>query len=518
MDTDPDKVIGNEEWRAKITRQLHWANVFVSIMTANYLAPAPNGTGCQWELGVYRDLALSGDDQPHSIITLRLCDDFVSEPVLGTDPWNYLKSQEIIDYERCGKAWDQGPGKPAWDELISYVADVIIQFCRKRPAQSGPIVLQSAPMVGTPVTWKTQEKLDPKTVCHTRWLVDGKPVLDDSAVYTPTPADAGMELSVEATFECVGSHTVTRRTAPAVVRPGVIGIAGVRLTGGHSPGCSLHVTVEGVKPTHVALAYQWERDGVPIEHAGGSTYVVEEADRGRTLRVRVMASASGYGETAVTSEAVSVLDPPRDAAVDRTVGQRAIVEDATRGWPKPLFRRAPSAGQRATRQGPSVSEPWIDVVAILASAMTYYWWIHAMSSVRTNLWWLIACVLFGTAAIACWLLAYVFLDGTNPFASRHMSWWPMTLAGGAGLASGLFAVLYGGMPYKVSWLDPARFAPWGQFTFGRSPIIAWVCFVICLCSLLYAFILVWVAIYRTAARRKREPDILHLLIERTKRL
>jgi hypothetical protein len=58
-------------------------------------------------------------------------------------------------------------------------------------------------------------------------------------------------------------------------------------------------------PSNVSLAYQWLRDGSPIDGATGSTYAPAVADLGYPLRVRVTASAAGYTSAVATSTPTS---------------------------------------------------------------------------------------------------------------------------------------------------------------------------------------------------------------------
>jgi len=59
-----------------------------------------------------------------------------------------------------------------------------------------------------------------------------------------------------------------------------------------------------------SFAYQWNRDGVPIEGATGERYVVTVEDAGAELTVTVTASAEGYADgTATTAgKSVALLD------------------------------------------------------------------------------------------------------------------------------------------------------------------------------------------------------------------
>jgi 5'-nucleotidase len=56
----------------------------------------------------------------------------------------------------------------------------------------------------------------------------------------------------------------------------------------------------------VELAYQWNRDGVPIEGATGDRYRPVAADAGAEITVTVTASKEGFADGAATSEAVTV--------------------------------------------------------------------------------------------------------------------------------------------------------------------------------------------------------------------
>jgi len=331
--------------------------------------------------------------------------------------------------------------------------------------------------------------MDPKANCHAQWLLGGKPVQDAANAYVPTPADAGMELSVEARFDCVGSHTVTRRAAPAIVLPGTIEIPRVRLTGGRTPGLSLKATAEDVKPANVKMAYQWERGGVSIEGARDSTYLIQDGDRGLPLRAVVLATAVGFVPVAVTSSEVEILDKPRNIVEKKAEGvtrESGVIPGKTLG----PYTQYPAAG----------------MLGIITYALAIYWWIYSMSAVRGNLWWLIGCVLVGVAAVFLLGVTYGCLEVINPFARLPIKWRTIMVASVAGLASGVLAVVFGGMPQGVSWLDSSRFLPWTDIT-HLGTLLAWVFFVIFLCALLYSFILIWVAIFRTAKRRKRERRV-----------
>ena len=55
-----------------------------------------------------------------------------------------------------------------------------------------------------------------------------------------------------------------------------------------------------------ALAYQWNREGAPIEGATAASYTLVAADAGAAITVTVTASAEGYSDGTATSAAVEV--------------------------------------------------------------------------------------------------------------------------------------------------------------------------------------------------------------------
>jgi hypothetical protein len=60
------------------------------------------------------------------------------------------------------------------------------------------------------------------------------------------------------------------------------------------------------KPTKVALAYQWKRDGKVISGAKSSTYKLKKADKKHKISVSITGSKSGYVSVTKTSAAKKV--------------------------------------------------------------------------------------------------------------------------------------------------------------------------------------------------------------------
>ena len=146
-----------------------------------------------------------------------------------------------------------------------------------------------------------------------QWLRAGEPIEGATAPsYTVTVADLGQSIAVTVTGTKAGYVTqaktsqVTGPVTPALLTatptPTISGTAQV--------GQVLTADAGTWEPVPVTLAYQWLRDGTPIEGATDATYALVAADADRRVSVRVTGSASGYADSTVTSE--SVLVAPGD--------------------------------------------------------------------------------------------------------------------------------------------------------------------------------------------------------------
>ncbi|KQR91674.1 MAG: S8 family serine peptidase [Microbacterium ginsengisoli] len=78
------------------------------------------------------------------------------------------------------------------------------------------------------------------------------------------------------------------------------------VTGTPKVGSTLTATGGTWNPADVTLAYQWLRDGSPIDGATGTTYKVTKADAGTTLSVRVTATAAS-SPNAGTADSAGVV-------------------------------------------------------------------------------------------------------------------------------------------------------------------------------------------------------------------
>jgi 5'-nucleotidase len=138
--------------------------------------------------------------------------------------------------------------------------------------------------------------------------------LDESGkatVVVTLPATAAGSLVLTVAVPAAGTSidvpiAVTQQAITNVTPPVISGQARVGRTLTASDG-----TWSVLSPT---LAYQWNRDGVPIPDATGKTYVVTGADAGADLTVTVTASKDGFGEGTATSVAKSIPKADSDTS------------------------------------------------------------------------------------------------------------------------------------------------------------------------------------------------------------
>jgi hypothetical protein len=140
------------------------------------------------------------------------------------------------------------------------------------------------------------------------WLRNGTAIPGATgATYVTAAADIGTSVSCRVTATNAAGSAVADSNA-VVVAVGAFTSVGAPVIGGTvKVGQRVTATPGTWTPTPSAYAYQWLRSGAPIAGATTNAYVLQPADRGRALSVRVTASGNGATTAARTSAARTVL-------------------------------------------------------------------------------------------------------------------------------------------------------------------------------------------------------------------
>ena len=147
-----------------------------------------------------------------------------------------------------------------------------------------------------------------------RWLANDSGISGaTNATYTLVAADEGQVIKVRASFTddagnnetltSAGTAAVSAANTPATGAPTIIGTAQV--------GEALTVDTSGIADaeglTNVLFTYQWRADDADINGAIGSTYTMEEADEGKTIKVKVSFTDDADNEETLTSMATTAV-------------------------------------------------------------------------------------------------------------------------------------------------------------------------------------------------------------------
>ena len=137
-----------------------------------------------------------------------------------------------------------------------------------------------------------------------QWYLDGVAIGGATgATYTAVPADVGGVITVVAsytddqgTFESVSSGATAAVTNVNYAPTGSVTISGTPTEDQTLTASNTLADADGMGP----VSYQWQRDGVDIGGATGSTYILGDADVGTTITV-----VAGYTDGDGTNESVS---------------------------------------------------------------------------------------------------------------------------------------------------------------------------------------------------------------------
>lgn len=161
-------------------------------------------------------------------------------------------------------------------------------------------------LTANPGTWN----VDGLTFAY-QWLRDGNAIPSaTSSDYRAVAADRGTSLSVLVTATKVGSTSGSATSSAVLIGAGDPPVSQVKplVTGTPEVGETLTVSNGTWDLDELTFAYQWLRDGEPIEGATAATYVVTEGDRGAELTARVTATKAGHEDGSALASGLTVPD------------------------------------------------------------------------------------------------------------------------------------------------------------------------------------------------------------------
>lgn len=126
--------------------------------------------------------------------------------------------------------------------------------------------------------------------------------------YKLTAADKGKTVKVKVTGSKPGYPTLSKVSLPTTpIAAGKMVTATPKVTGTTRVGSKLAVTAGAWRPASVTLTYRWYRDNSAIKGAIMRTYVLTAADRGKTIRVKVTGTKTGYTTVARVSKPTATI-------------------------------------------------------------------------------------------------------------------------------------------------------------------------------------------------------------------
>ncbi len=136
-----------------------------------------------------------------------------------------------------------------------------------------------------------------------QWYRNGSAISGATTTsYTLQPEDAGAVVSFAATGSKPAMTSVTRRAATAAVaKADLTATPNPTISGTAKAGATLTAVPGSWAPAPVSFGYQWLRDGKSISGATAATYLLQSADIGTAISVKVTGTKAGYNSVSRTS-------------------------------------------------------------------------------------------------------------------------------------------------------------------------------------------------------------------------
>ena len=270
----------------------------------------------------------------------------VSGAASGSEDTGAAEGWSIAD---GSAAYSSQSDAPEWaSDAFSYRIEVRGSLINS-PATGLPTI-SGTPEVGQTIAADTSDIDDADGLTNVsysyQWLAGGSDINGATgSSHELTSSEQGQTIQVRVTFADDGDNAETRTSvateavaaAPnreTVDQPTISGTPQVGET--LTAGTSDIVDEDGLE--NVSYSYQWLADGVNIDGATGSTYVLADGDAGKTIKVSVsFADDRGNAETR-TSEATATVDatvPTQPLSL--TVATRDRTQELVASWQAPSY-------------------------------------------------------------------------------------------------------------------------------------------------------------------------------------
>lgn len=171
----------------------------------------------------------------------------------------------------------------------------------------GPIASSTPTITGTPAVGRSVSA-SPGTWTEGAaftydWKLDGVSTGVTTKSYTLPASALGKDLTVTVTGTKTGYTAVSKTSSASQVASGTLTAGTPSISGTVAVGKTLTATAGTWSPTP-DLSYEWLVDGVAV--GTGTTYVVPAADRGKSLRLAVTGTRTGYDRRTVTTAGATV--------------------------------------------------------------------------------------------------------------------------------------------------------------------------------------------------------------------
>ncbi len=292
----------------------------------------------QGELGVAQPPVLTGTAMVGRVLNASPGSWFESGLSLS---WRWLVD-DVLVAGVDGPAYQVRPadqGKSVWVEVTAVRAGYAAQTVRSAPSAAvarGELVAVVAPAVSGQArvgqvlrVGAGQWHAVGATVAY-QWLRGGQEIAGArSAAYAPTAADQGRALGVRLTVSAPGYTPRTVALPVGTVGAGVLTASGgAKVVGKVRVGQSVSVGQPRWSTTPTSVRHEWLVGGVVVSR--DARYTIRPRDLGKSLAVRVSASAPGYTTVTVSSGNVRVRKGTLEVKRKAKITGRAVAGQTLR--------------------------------------------------------------------------------------------------------------------------------------------------------------------------------------------